>query len=507
MGKRLNLISSSTSELKTDSLLSFMDEELENIRAKNETMTNENLDNFFLLYERYLHTRNKKIDWERIKPPPADKIVKYPGNINQSGSFVIEKGDKAKGPIEEMISDIVKDERKRLLKKLAVLKLNGGLGTSMGCIGPKSAIEVKDTSNFLDLCVRQVDKLQRTYDVEVPFILMNSFNTEEKTNRMLRRYKGIRTFTQSVFPRISANSLLPIDPTLDKKSMYPPGHGDIFISLKDSGMLDTLLREGKEYLFVSNIDNLAATIDFNILNYVIDKDVDFLMEVTDKTRADIKGGTLVEYDDKLTLLEVAQVPAEKKNEFVSVRKFKIFNTNSVWINLKKLKALLKETRLILDIIENKKKLPDIDEPFIQLETAMGAAIKYFPSALGMIVPRSRFLPVKTCSDLFLIRSNLFLEMDGFLTLSHKRVFNSLPLVKLLGKMYKEIESFDKMFKGIPDILELDHLTVSGDIKFGRNVTLRGTVIIIADDESAINIPDGAILEDNILYGNLPIIEH
>lgn len=504
MGKRINLISSSTSELKTDSLLSYMDDELENIKSKNDAMTSENLDNFFLLYERYLHTRNKKIEWEKIKSPPSEKIVKYPGDVESGGHKMDKENQYAKKGIS---SSSIKEERRSLLKKLAVLKLNGGLGTTMGCVGPKSAIEIKDTSNFLDLCVKQVDTLQRTYDMEVPFILMNSFNTEKKTNRMLRRYKGIRTFTQSVFPRISANSLLPIDPLLGAKSMYPPGHGDVFISLKDSGMLDKLLQEGKEYLFVSNIDNLAATVDFNVLNYVVENDVDFLMEVTEKTRADIKGGTLIELDDKLTLLEIAQVPADKKNEFTSVRKFKIFNTNSVWINLKKLKVLLKEKRLILDIIENKKNVEGIDETVIQLETAMGAAIKYFPKAVGMIVPRSRFLPVKTCSDLFLIRSNLFVEHDGFLALSPRRMFGSLPLVKLLGKMYKSVESFDKMFKGVPDILELDHLTVSGNITFGRNVTLRGTVIIIADDESVINIPDGAILEDNILYGNLPIIEH
>ncbi|KRH93481.1 putative UDP-glucose pyrophosphorylase [Pseudoloma neurophilia] len=64
-----------------------------------------------------------------------------------------------------------------------------------------------------------------------------------------------------------------------------------------------------------------------------------------------------------------------------------------------------------------------------------------------------------------------------------------------------------MFKTIPDIVELYHLTVSGNITFGRNISLKGTVIIIADNESVINIPDGAILDDNILYGNLPIIEH
>jgi len=44
-----------------------------------------------------------------------------------------------------------------MLDKLVVLKLNGGLGTSMGCKGPKSAISVRDDLTFLDLTVQQIE--------------------------------------------------------------------------------------------------------------------------------------------------------------------------------------------------------------------------------------------------------------------------------------------------------------------------------------------------------------
>ena len=57
------------------------------------------------------------------------------------------------------------------------------------------------------------------------------------------------------------------------------------------------------------------------------------MEVTDKTRADVKGGTLIDYEGKLRLLEIAQVPKDHIEEFKSVKKFKIFNTNNLWIKL------------------------------------------------------------------------------------------------------------------------------------------------------------------------------
>jgi UTP--glucose-1-phosphate uridylyltransferase len=336
---------------------------------------------------------------------------------------------------------------------------------------------------------------------------MNSFNTEKLTNKMIYRYNGIKTFSQSVYPRISEDSLLPVCPSFGDASMYPPGHGDLFTSLKTSGILDSLLKEGKEYLFVSNIDNLAATVDLKILSHLVDNKIDFLMEVTDKTRADIKGGTLIEYDNALRLLEIAQVPQEKRSEFTSVRKFKIFNTNSVWLNLNVLKRILEEDEMELDIIENRKVIAGTTERVIQLETAIGAAIKFFPNSKGIVVPRTRFLPVKTCSDLFLVQSDLYLEKHGSLNMNPKRTYPSNPLVKLLGKNFSDVSSYLKCFKSTPNILELDHLTVSGDVKFGKDVTLKGTVIIIADDNSCIHIPNGAVLEDNILSGNLPIIEH
>lgn len=67
---------------------------------------------------------------------------------------------------------------------------------------------------------------------------------------------------------------------------------------------------------------------------------------------------------------------------------------------------------------------------IQLETAVGAAIKCFDNALGINVPRSRFLPVKTTSDLLLVMSNLYSLKAGCLTMSPKREFPTTPHVKL-----------------------------------------------------------------------------
>ncbi len=139
------------------------------------------------------------------------------------------------------------------------------------------------------------------YDTNVPLVLMNSFNTDEETNKVINKYNHIRvkiyTFNQSRYPRLDRETLLPIARTAalnsNLEAWYPPGHGDLYEAFYNSGLLKMFLNEGKEYVFVSNSDNLGATVDFNILNFLVNppngnKPPEFLMEVTDKTRADVK---------------------------------------------------------------------------------------------------------------------------------------------------------------------------------------------------------------------------
>jgi len=291
----------------------------------------------------------------------------------------------------------------------------------------------------------------------------------------------------------------------DKSEWYPPGHGDLFDALNNSGLLDKLIEAGKEYLFVSNVDNLGADVDLRILNHLVESKAEFLMELTDKTKADVKGGTIIDYKGTVRLLEIAQVPSEHVEDFKSVRKFKYFNTNSVYIHLPALKRIMDSGGVELDIIVNNK-VADNGEPVIQLETAIGAAIKHFKGAHGVNVPRSRFLPVKSCSDLLLITSDLYSLEHGKLVMNPNRMFAQTPVVKL-GDTFKKLVNFQKRFRTIPNLLELDHLTVSGDVWFGRNITLRGTVIIVANEGSRIDLPDGSILENKLVSGNVSIIDH
>ena len=169
---------------------------------------------------------------------------------------------------------------------------------------------------------------------------------------------------------------------------------------------------------------------------------EFVMEVTDKTRADVKGGTLIQYEDHLRLLEAAQVPREHEEDFKSVKKFNVFNTNNLWISLPAIQRVLGENTLDMEIIVNPKQLSG-GVNVIQLETAVGAAMKCFDNASGVNVPRARwvvllplifvnfvlirnvmilhcrFLPVKQTSDLLMVMSNLYTLQQGSLVMSPK----------------------------------------------------------------------------------------
>ncbi len=192
-------------------------------------------------------------------------------------------------------------------------------------------------------------------------------------------------------------------------------------------------------------------------------------------------------------------------DFKSIKKFKIFNTNNLWISIKAIKRVLEEQKLAMEIIVNNKTTEN-GEKVIQLETAVGAAIKHFRNGHGINVPRRRFLPVKSTSDLFLIISDLYKLEHGVLEMNPSRVFGTIPVIKL-GDHFRKVSHFMSRFAGPPHILELDHLTVTGDVTFGHDVVLSGTVIIVANHGSKIDIPSGSILHDKVVSGNLRILDH
>jgi len=474
------------------SLAMELDKLLKTLPEGSRQIVEQDFDGFKTLFGKFINSTGPSVNWDKIEKLPQESIQPY-SHLPAPGT---------------------KEAVKELLDKLVVIKLNGGLGTSMGCSGPKSVIPVRNDLTFLDLTVQQIEYLNKKYDSDVPLVLMNSFNTDEDTMKIIRKYAGfkvkIKTFNQSRYRRINKESLMPVPRSChteeDIEAWYPPGHGDFYQSFANSGLLAEFVQEGKRHCFISNIDNLGATVDLNILNFTHTEQKEFVMEVTDKTRSDIKGGTLIQYEGKLRLLEVAQVPKEHEDDFKSVKKFNVFNTNNLWISMPAIQRIVEERSLDMEIIVNPKALAGGLNVY-QLETAVGAAMKCFDSAIGINVPRSRFLPVKQTSDLLLVMSNLYSLDHGALIMSPMRMFPSTPLIKLGENHFKKVSPFLSRFGSIPDVLELDHLTVSGDVTFGRGVSLRGTVIIIANHGDRIDIPSGAILENKIVSGNLRILDH
>ncbi|KAK7305639.1 hypothetical protein VNO77_43546 [Canavalia gladiata] len=437
---------------------------------------------FISLVGRYLSGEAQHVEWSKIQTPTDEVVVPYD----------------SLEPTPEGSSEV-----KNLLDKLVVLKLNGGLGTTMGCTGPKSVIEVRDGLTFLDLIVIQIENLNSKYGSNVPLLLMNSFNTHDDTQKIVEKYKSsnieIHTFNQSQYPRLVVDDFLPLPSKgqTGRDGWYPPGHGDVFPSLLNSGKLDALLSQGKEYVFVANSDNLGAVVDLKILNHLIQHKNEYCMEVTPKTLADVKGGTLISYEGRVQLLEIAQVPDEHVSEFKSIEKFKIFNTNNLWVNLKAVKRLVEADALKMEIIPNPKEVDGVK--VLQLETAAGAAIRFFDKAIGINVPRSRFLPVKATSDLLLVQSDLYTLQDGFVVRNPARANPENPSIEL-GPEFKKVSNFLSRFKSIPSIVELDSLKVAGDVWFGAGVILKGKVSIVAKPGAKLEIPDRAVIANKEING-------
>jgi UTP--glucose-1-phosphate uridylyltransferase len=414
--------------------------ELENIL--NRWLPGPQCEQFLQMLEHAQDKSSKINDWSSIHSP--DNLVGYDS-------------------LEEPSSDNY--------SRLVIGKLNGGLGTSMGCAGPKSLIKVKGEKTFMDLIVEQVRQLNAKWEKDIPLLLMNSFYTDKETAEFLDDCDvPVITFKQNMFPRVDAKSFFPLSP--DEYGWYPPGHGDFYNCMQQQGILRRLIEQGKDILFMSNADNLGAVADSKILNHMVEKKVPFLIEVTPKTLADVKGGTLYEQKGRLKLLEIAQVPDEHIDEFCSQEKFTVFNTNNIWINLVALEEKMQEGPLNLNVIVNRKTIQE--KPVVQLETAIGSALDCFAGAVGLCVSRDRFMPVKKTEDLFLMQSNIFNLDGGRLVRNDDRKISSLPVITF-GDALQEVDSFQKCFPTIPDLLELEALDIAGQVSFEGTASLKGQV--------------------------------
>lgn len=391
----------------------------------------------------------------------------------------------------------------RNLGKLCVIKLNGGLGTSMGLEKAKSLLPVKHGLTFLDITARQVRRLREVSRLPVPLVFMNSFNTHRDTLDALAGFDNDEAglpmaFLQHKYPKVRRADLAPVNFPQDRRLEWnPPGHGDIYTAMVTSGILKTLLDSGFEYAFISNSDNLGAVFDSAILGYCLDERPPFVMEVARRTVADRKGGHLARHDDgSLVLRELAQCPDDELDAFQDLDRYRFFNTNSLWISLPALQEVFDRFGMLrLDLIVNPKTVDPRDpqsEPVYQLETAMGAAISAFEGAKVVEVPRSRFAPVKTTSDLLAVMSDCYvLTRDHLVVANPDRDLGGID-IRLDDRFYKKIDDFmARIPQGPPSLLRCSSLKVEGDVVFMPSAELEGDVVL-RNESSEPMVVDGFV---------------
>ena len=396
-----------------------------------------------------------------------------------------------------------------LLAQTVMLKLNGGLGTGMGLDRAKSLLPIKDGLTFLDFIARQVLHLRQRHNTPLRFLLMNSFSTSADTQAFLRKYPELGApesleLLQSAVPKIDAATLRPAAWSADSELEWcPPGHGDIYPSLLGSGWLDRLLTAGVKYLFVSNADNLGASLDLDLLAWFAASDQPFLMEVCERTASDRKGGHLAQRSGRLLLRESAQCPEPDLPAFQDIQRHRFFNTNNLWIRLDHLRARLDENGgfIPLPMIKNGKTVDPRDKrsPKVwQLETAMGAAIECFPGAGAIIVPRTRFAPVKTTGDLLALRSDAFVVTDDWRLLLAPSCGGVPPALDLDPEHYKLVDQLDALLPdGVPSLIGCRGLSVRGPVRFTAGNVLAGRVTITNVSGAAQTLPAGTYCDRDV----------
>lgn len=407
--------------------------------------------------------------------------------------------------IDSLDDVVVTDEQAReALSRTVLIKLNGGLGTSMGMDKAKSLLPVREGKSFLDLLVEQVKAARATYGVTLPLIFMNSFRTRHDTLEALAAHPGIEVdglpldFLQNREPKLRADDLTPVSWEADPELEWcPPGHGDIYTALVASGILDALVERGYRYAMTSNSDNLGAAPSARIAGWFAASGAPYAPEMCRRTPADVKGGHLAvrRRDGRIILRDTAQTPAEEMHYFTDQFRHPFFHTNNLWFDLRVLRDTLAERNGILGLplIKNAKTVDPSDStstPVIQMETAMGAAVEAFDGATAIEVPRSRFLPVKTTNDLLLVRSDVY-ELDdaGLLQM----VVDDACTVDLDPRYYKTIKDFETHFPhGAPSLRQARTLTVRGEWTFGADVEATGDALV-EDTDTPGQIADGAVL--------------
>ena len=455
-----------------------------------------------------LQAAQDKLRGAGVAPAAVEVFTHYYRQLEEGATGLIREDSirplLAPPRLEEV--DVPEEVCREALSHTAVIKLNGGLGTSMGMDRAKSLLPVRDARTFLDVIVEQVRAARARYGVRLPLVTMNSFRTRVDTLAALSSYPDLPVaglpldFLQNSEPKLRADDLTPVtwpaDPALE---WCPPGHGDLYTAIWASGVLDALLDAGFRYASTSNSDNLGAAPDARIAGWFAASGAPYAAELCRRTAADRKGGHLAVRcaDGRLILRDTAQTAPEDMGYFTDTEQHPYFHTNNLWFDLRALRAELAARRgvLGLPLIRNEKTVDPADPTsprVVQIESAMGAAIEVFEGATAIVVPRARFLPVKTTTDLLVLRSDAYaLGADA----TPRLAVDEAPLVELDRAFFATIGAFDRRFPaGPPSLRGAASLTVHGDWTFGAGVVVRGHASL-PDEGGPRSVPDDTVLGD------------
>jgi UTP--glucose-1-phosphate uridylyltransferase len=405
----------------------------------------------------------------------------------------------------ERLADVEVDDdvAAEAIRHTVVIKLNGGLGTSMGMDRAKSLLCVRRGLSFLDIIARQTLHLRKEYDAPLPLIFMNSFRTSADTMDALARYEDLPVeglpleFLQNKEPKLLAKDLSPVSyPRNPDLEWCPPGHGDVYTALRGTGLLDKLIELGYRHVFISNSDNLGAVPDARVAGWFAGSGAPFAIEAVRRTPSDRKGGHFArrKIDGRIVLRETAQTPKQDAQALADLDRHRYCSTNNLWFDLAAMKQALdvRQGILGLPLIRNVKHVDPGDPStpeVIQVETAMGAAVEVFDGSQLIEVGRDRFVPVKTTNDLLVLRSDVYQIGPDFVL---DQVAEQVPFVELDGDYYKLVGEFDKRFpEGAPSMLKARSLRIEGDWTFGRGVQVVGDVEL--DGSAAQRVPPDAVL--------------
>ncbi len=290
------------------------------------------------------------------------------------------------------------DERRRLDNlgreaiargEVAVLLLAGGMATRFGG-GVKALAEVLPGSRFVDVKLADLVRLTDLMGATVPMILMTSFQSEGPLAVVGRELATERvpvfTAPQSISMRVTSAGELHRD-AAGSVSLYAPGHGDVPLALDTSGLLRRLLDSGCRHIFVTNVDNAAATLDPAIIGLHLDEGRQMTCEVTG---GELNGGAPYYVEGHLQILEGFRIP-----DHVDTASPLAVNTNSMVLDAT---ALLEPHPLTWFEVEKQVE----GQPVVQFERLVGELSAFLTTTMVVVErdgPDGRFQPVKDPGEL------------------------------------------------------------------------------------------------------------